>query len=80
MDQAIQNTHVDATTRAPRYKIVRHYMNGTKRTIRTGLYEGEAKQHCSDPETSSRTCTSRAGRQRTAHHGHWFEGYERMGR
>lgn len=57
------------------YKIIRHYFNGDRRTIKTGLTLAEAQAHCRDPETSSRTCTKYAGRQRTKHHGHWFDGY-----
>jgi len=59
-----------------RYKIVRHYQNSyRKRTIDTGLTLEEAQAHCRDKETSSRTCTSTAGRARTKRHGAWFDGY-----
>lgn len=59
------------------YKIIRSYFNhpGMKRTIRTGLTLEEAQAHCRDPETSSRTCTSSAGRARTRRMGPWFDGY-----
>jgi hypothetical protein len=58
------------------YKIVRSYMKGGRRTIRTGLTLAEAQAHCQDPETSSRTCTKAHLRRRTAERGPWFDGYE----
>lgn len=57
------------------YRIVRHYFNGGKRTIRTGLSLIQAQAHCNDPETSSSTCTTAAGRARTHRMGPWFDGY-----
>lgn len=60
------------------YKIVRFYAgNKVKHTVRgkTGLYLEEAKAHCKDPETSSKTCTTAAGRKRTRQFGEWFEGW-----
>jgi len=60
------------------YKIVRYYFNGWPskcRTIRTGLTLEEAQRHCEDPETSSSTCTTRAGLRRTKERGPWFDGY-----
>lgn len=62
------------------YKIVRMYMNGStrKRTLDTGLTLEEAQEHCKDPETSSRTCTTSAGKARTRKLGPWFDGYEGM--
>jgi len=58
-----------------KYKIVRHYFKGGKRTIETGLTLEQAQAHCSDPETSSRTCTKAAGKRRTKRMGAWFDGY-----
>lgn len=66
------------------YKIVRQYYGkpGTygrahrKFTIATGLTLEEAQAHCSDPETSSRTCTTAAKRRITRQHGEWFDGYQ----
>ena len=58
------------------YKIVRSYMNGPSRTIETGLTLEEAQEHCRDPETSSKTATSYAGRRRTKTRGAWFDGYQ----
>lgn len=66
------------------YKIVRHYfgkpgpdghLDGRKRTIETGLTLDQAQTHCSDPETSSSTCTTAAKRRITRQHGEWFDGY-----
>jgi hypothetical protein len=63
-----------------RYKVVRMYQNRwpNKRTIRRGLTLAEAQAHCSDPETSSSTTTSAAGKARTSRLGPWFDGYERQ--
>ena len=59
------------------YKIVRHYFNtSTKRVIKRGLTLQEAQAHCRDPETSSRTCTTREGKARTQRYGAWFDGYD----
>jgi hypothetical protein len=60
-----------------RYKIVRMYFRGGKRTIETGLTLEQAQKHCKDPETSSSTCTKSAGKARTKQKGAWFDGYER---
>ena len=61
------------------YKIVRFFHRHDKRTqiVQTGLTLQEAQDHCSDPETSSQTCTSAEGRERTRMHGAWFEGYQK---
>lgn len=58
------------------YRIVRMYFRGGKRTILTGLTLEEAQAHCKNPETSSSTCTSAAGKKRTRVMGKWFDGYE----
>ena len=60
-----------------KYKIVRGYFKGGKRTIARGLTLEEAQAHCQDPETSSSTATSAAARRRTKLKGPWFDGYER---
>lgn len=61
------------------YKIVRHFFNRPRnhrsRALRTGLTLKEAQAHCSDPETSSTTCTNATGRRRTREHGPWFDAY-----
>jgi len=58
------------------YKIVRHYFNGGKRTIETGLTLEEAQAHCRSPEASSRTCTTAAKKAITRRMGQWFDGYD----
>lgn len=59
------------------YKIVRHYLNHTKRTLMTGLSLESAQEHCNDPETSSKTATGAKAKARTRKHGPWFDGYYR---
>lgn len=61
-----------------RYRIVRMYADPNKRArvIARGLSLEDAQRWCSDPETSSRTCTSSAGKARTRKYGPWFDGYE----
>ena len=59
------------------YKIVRMYKEGhPSRTIKTGLTLEEAQEHCSDPETSSSTCTKSECKKRTRRMGEWFDGYD----
>ena len=59
-----------------RYKIQRLYFKDhPRRTIARGLTLEEAQAHCSDPETSSSTCTSAAGKARTRRLGPWFDSY-----
>lgn len=59
------------------YKILRFYQREGKpsETIKRGLTLAEAQEHCSDPETSSATCTKDRGQNRTRVHGEWFDGY-----
>lgn len=65
----------------PTYKIVRFFRDNPRKnfTLRTGLTLAEAQEHCSDPETSSSTCTFDDGKIRTAHNGPWFEGFTKEG-
>ena len=58
------------------YKVVRMYFRGGRRTIIDRCTLAEAQAHCSDPETSSSTCTTSAGRARTRKLGPWFDGYD----
>jgi len=44
--------------------------------IKEGLTLEEAQAHCRDKETSSTTCTSKAGKARTRRWGPWFDGYQ----
>jgi hypothetical protein len=60
-----------------RYKIVRMYNKGERsHTIKRGLSLADAKAHCSNPETSSLTATSKSNVARTQRMGHWFDGYD----
>jgi hypothetical protein len=61
-----------------RYNIIRLYEDQSinSRTIRRGLTLEEAQAHCSDPETSSSTCTNAVGKRRTKSLGRWFDAYE----
>ena len=63
------------------YKIVRFYYGdrpgqSSRRTIKTGFTLAEARAHCHDPETSSRTAKGPNARRVTRQHGPWFDGYE----
>lgn len=60
------------------YRIVRMYQNAgiSRRVIDTGLTLEQARAHCSDPETSSRTATNKTAKARTRRLGAWFDGYE----
>jgi hypothetical protein len=62
----------------PTYKIVRMYLAAEHdiEVIETGLTLHEAKQHCCDRETSSRTCTLPDLIKLTAERGPWFDGFE----
>jgi hypothetical protein len=65
------SVYVDRT----KYRIVRMYFKGGKRIIESNLTLDQAQAHCQNPETSSRTCTSSAGRARTRRLGPWFDSY-----
>jgi hypothetical protein len=60
------------------FKIVRFFQGGkAKQTVRgkTGLSLAEAQAYVLNPQASSRTCTTAAGRARTRRYGEWMEGY-----
>jgi len=59
------------------YKIIRFYSDPSKRskTRHVGLTLEEAREHCKDPETNSRTARDAAARQHTREYGEWFDGY-----
>lgn len=58
------------------YKIIRFYFEDRpRRTIKRGLSLEQAIAHCSDPETSSRTCTRPVAASRTRRLGPWFDTY-----
>lgn len=60
-----------------RYKVVRYYAHRPNRAVRnmSGLTLAEAQAHCTDPETSSKTCTTPKAKARTRQYGPWFDGY-----
>ncbi len=60
------------------YRVIRFYRDRypNRRTIERGLTLEEAQAHCSDPQSSSSTCTSAAGKARTRKLGAWFDGYD----
>lgn len=61
------------------YRIVRMYFNRNirSRTIARGLTLEQAQAWCRNPDTSSRTCTTKVGKARTRKLGQWFDGYDR---
>ena len=58
------------------YRIVRFHFQHPRKLIKLVRTLEAAQEHCSDPETSSRTCKSREAVQYTALWGQWFDGYE----
>jgi len=65
-------------TMSETYKVVRKYQNDNcaTETVATGLTREEAQYMCSDPETSSSTCTTPEAKRRTAQYGPWFCGFD----
>jgi hypothetical protein len=61
------------------YKIIRFYQKQGSEVLATGLDLETVQEHCQNPETSSRTCTSVEGQVRTKRFGPWFDGYESEG-
>jgi hypothetical protein len=58
------------------YKIVRYYHDAKKeRVLRTFVTQKHAKEHCSNPEASSKTCSKPANCQRTYKVGPWSDNY-----
>ena len=60
------------------YRIVRFFADGRNETRGkpTGLTLEEAKEHCRDPQTSSRTATRPDLERLTGERGTWFDGFE----
>lgn len=58
------------------YFVTRMFFDGDKKVIKRGLTLEEVQEHCSDPDTSSKTCTTEEGIQLTAEKGPWFDGYD----
>ena len=58
------------------YTITRLFRDSPRRrVVKRGLTLEEARAHCSNPETSSSTCTSAEGTRRTDRFGPWFDSY-----
>jgi hypothetical protein len=58
------------------YTITRLFRDSPRRrVVKRGLTLEEARAHCSNPETSSSTCTSAEGTRRTERFGPWFDSY-----
>ena len=58
------------------YDVIRHFKNSNqKRRVLIAVTLEEAQAHCSDPETSSSTCTLPQNKRRTRDRGPWFDGY-----
>lgn len=60
------------------YRIIRFFRDqeDMRQTIARGLTEAQAKAHCNNPESSSRTCTSTEGKELEKKLGPWFDGFE----
>jgi len=61
------------------YEIVRFFANrpGERKTMTTGLPLAEAKEHCQDPESDSKTCTHIFPEGAPENTGPWFDGFEK---
>lgn len=65
-----------ADEQGPTYKVIRFFRDSSRKfTIKTGLTQALAQEHCNNPETSSSTCTSAEGKRRTRRSGPWFDGW-----
>lgn len=58
------------------YEIIRFYFNKGNRIVKTGLTLEEAQEHCSDPETCSRTCSTLDSLSVLDRTSDWFDGYQ----
>ena len=60
-----------------RYNVIRFFADACidNQMVRRNLTLAQAQAHCKNPETSSRTCSTREGTERTRKHGDWFDGY-----
>jgi hypothetical protein len=60
-----------------KYKVVRMYLSDEpNRVLARGKTLEQVQRWCSDPDTSSSTTQSVAGKAHTAKYGAWFDGYE----
>lgn len=60
------------------FKIIEFRMNGDNVEVKRVKDLETAKRLCSDPETSSRTCTTKSGMAKTKKYGAWFWGYSEV--
>jgi hypothetical protein len=62
------------------YEIVRFYQRSDieSEIINTRCTLEEAQDHCNNPETSWKTCTTEEGEERTRTCGYWFDGYRKI--
>ena len=58
------------------YRIVRFFASGSRETIKEDLTREEAKEHCADEESASKTCCDVEGLILTRDKGEWFDGFE----
>ena len=65
------------TTNEKTYKVIRMFANTdlSSKVVKRHLTLEQAQAWCKDPETSSRTCTSKKAKNLTARCGAWFDGY-----
>lgn len=59
-----------------RYRLIRKYFNREDEILEEDLTLEQVKAHCRDPETSSSSCSSAEGYERTKKFGPWFDSYE----
>lgn len=60
-----------------KYKVVRLYFEEhPRKVLARGKTLEEVQRWCSDPDTSSSTTTSAAGKRHTEKYGAWFDGYD----
>ena len=59
------------------YQVTRKFFNNhPDEAVSEGLSLEDAQEHCSDDETSSRTCSEPENVARTEKFGPWFDAYE----
>jgi hypothetical protein len=59
------------------YRVVRMYFEGhPRKVLATGKTLEQVQHWCADPDTSSSTTTSEAGKAHTEKYGAWFDGYD----
>lgn len=73
-----QDPEDSETPEEDKYEIIRFFQRGERETVATDVTLEEANEHCNDPESSSKTCTSDEGMERTRTRGDWFDGRQKM--